>query len=328
MQFGGSVTIKKMLSAAIALLMGSWLALDARSASARTFEWQLLSLPHPEKAHRMALDQLCSDIEAIYQKNRWGASKCWDIPFEVYGFSVQQRPLVYIEAGKKDSPKTSLIQCGIHGDELPGLPMCMNLIHEILSGVRLPPKETRLLIQPLLNPDGMFAKSPTRANANGVDINRNFPTEDFDKQSLASWKRREHSDPRKYPGEKANSEPETQAIVRFMDEQKPQKILAIHTPLGFLDLDSKGQKDQERRARYLAVNMSKNSGNYKFITFGFYPGSMGNFAGRERQVPVYTLELPPGNSKPTVDNYWKRFRVALWRAVDFDLDTGQFMNED
>lgn len=299
-----------------------------QSLWAAPFERQVLVMEEPNKPHRLALEQLCINIESVYQKNRWGPSRCWDIPFEVFGFSVEHRPLVYFETGKLDSKKTTLIQCGIHGDELPTLPMCFNLIHEILSGSRLPPKETRLLVQPLLNPDGMFATKPTRHNKRGVDINRNFPTIDFSKSALLSWQNRDRKDPRKFPGQVSNSEPETRAIVDFIEKEKPQKILAIHTPLGFLDLDAKGQDDQERRARFLAINMSKNSGNYKFMTFGFYPGSLGNYAGQERGIPVYTLELPPGETKKTVDNYWKVFRVALWRAVDFDLDTGLFINED
>lgn len=29
---------------------------------------------------------------------------------------------------------------------------------------------------PVLNPDGLLAPKPTRVNAGGVDLNRNFPT--------------------------------------------------------------------------------------------------------------------------------------------------------
>jgi len=203
----------------------------------------------------------------------------------------------------------------------------MKLIGEIEKGIRGVPKGTRLLIQPLLNPDGMLARKPQRPNARGVDINRNFPTDDWVAEALPFWTKKDNKDPRKYPGPVSNSEPETQAIVRFIDAHKPQKIISIHTPLGFLDLDSKGSKTKQRRAKYLAVNMSKNSGNYRFIRFGFYPGSLGNFAGRHREIPTYTLELPHGVSRPTVDNYWVKFRVALWRAIDFDLSRGTFVED-
>jgi protein MpaA len=203
----------------------------------------------------------------------------------------------------------------------------MRLIDEVLSGKRRPPIGVLLVVQPLLNPDGMLAARPTRPNANGVDINRNFPTRDWDQLALKSWEQRDRKDPRKFPGERAESEPETRAIVEYLKRVRPQKVISIHTPLGFLDLDSKGKPHEVRRARFLAVNMSKNAGNFRFKSFGFYPGSLGNYAGNERQVPVYTLELPPGSERPTIDEYWVRFRRALWRAIDFDLDTGQFVED-
>ena len=231
------------------------------------------------------------------------------------------------EAGDLESRKLTLVQCGIHGDELPSLAMCFRLIDEIEAKKVNLPSGTRLVVQWLLNPDGFLAKKVRRPNARGVDINRNFPTKDWAEHAVESWEKRDRKDKRKFPGKTASSEPETAAIVKFIEQEKPQKIISIHTPLGFLDLDSRGGPDKERRAKFLAINMSKNSGNYLFKTFGIYPGSLGNFAGRERHIPVYTLELPPGDSRKTIDFYWKKFRVALWRAIDFDLETGQF-NED
>ena len=272
--------------------------------------------------------KLCSGMRSLYLRNKWGPLvMCEDIPFEIMGWSVEQRPLLSFRYGPVDSKKITLVQCGIHGDELPSLPMCLRLIEEVLTGKRRPPTGVLLIVQPLLNPDGMLATKPTRQNANGVDVNRNFPTQDWEAQALKSWETRDRKDPRKYPGPRSASEPETRAIVDYLERVRPQKIISIHTPLGFLDLDSRGKPHQVRRAEFLAVNMSKNAGNFRFKTFGFYPGSLGNYAGNERQIPVYTLELPPGSERPTIDEYWVRFRRALWRAIDFDLDTGQFVED-
>ncbi len=290
--------------------------------------------PFQDQKTKKAIASLCDEIKDFYTRNKWGrVPPCTEIPFSVFGWSVKKRPLVSFEVGPTDSTKKTIVQCGIHGDELPALPMCLYLIEEIRLSKRPPPTGIRLVIQPLLNPDGMLGtRKPTRNNANGVDINRNFPTKDWTAKAHVSWKTKDRADPRKFPGAQSNSEPETRAILAAIEREKPQKIISIHTPLGFLDLDTKGSKkgadaDKLRRARYLAVNMSKNSGNYKFKSFGFYPGSLGNWAGNERDIPVYTLELPPGGSKSTVDSHWKKFRVALWRAVDFDLDTGQFVED-
>jgi protein MpaA len=276
-------------------------------------------------AELQQVQRLCDRMDALYKRNKWGRPPACDAErYQVFGTSVEGWPLVVFETGDPRSAKLTLVQCAIHGDELPALPMCLRMIEEIKQGTRGPPTGTRLMVQPLLNPDGMFRAKPTRQNSRGVDLNRNFPTSDWDRDAHKSWTTRDKKDPRKFPGVAPNTEPETQAIVEFLKTHRPQKIISIHTPLGFLDLDTKGDDQKVRRAKYLAVNMSKNAGDFRFRSWGFFPGSLGNFAGREMQIPVYTLELPPGESRPTVDGYWKRFRPALWRAVDFDLDTGLF----
>ncbi|MBS1985112.1 MAG: DUF2817 domain-containing protein [Bdellovibrionales bacterium] len=330
------------LSALFGLVVSGARAQEAPAVAVEVSTAQTLSVTTsaatPEAPPALAPQQLlCAEIEHLYARQGWGQSECDKIPFEIFGQSVQGRPLLSFRTARppkenqkvpKGASKLTVVQCGIHGDELPSLAMCFKLIHEILIDKKQIPPGHRLVVQPLLNPDGMFGTKPTRNNANGVDINRNFPTKNWTKEAQASWKKLDHGDRRKFPGERANSETETQAIASFVEREHPQKIISIHTPLGFLDLDARGgNPDRDRRARYLAINMVKNSGNYKFRTFGFYPGSLGNFAGNERKIPVYTLELPSGDSRPTVDSYWKRFRVGLWRAIKFDLDTGQFTED-
>jgi murein peptide amidase A len=288
--------------------------------------------PQAPAADTIEREKFCTELSAFFLRVRWGAkAPCdWIEESDIIGYSELGRPIFsWTAPGSEALQKTTLIQCGIHGDEHPSVPMCLRLIGEIKTGRRVPPKNMRVVVQPLLNPDGLFANPSTRPNSRGVDINRNFPTQDYATKSLESWKSKDKGDPRKFPGTAANSESETRAIVDFVTTLRPQKILSIHTPLGHLDLDAKGKADQERRARFLAINMSKNSGNYAFKSWGFFPGSLGNFAGRELEIPVYTLELPPGNNEQnTIDHYWKRFRKALWRAVDFDLDTGLFIEDE
>lgn len=298
---------------------------DAREAEARAAdEYQKTQ----QQVKQGKIEKLCKEMDELYVRNKWDRkSPCRDFSFEVFGESVEGRPLLWLERGDPTSQKSTLVQCAIHGDELPSIAMCFFLLKEIDTGKRAVPKGVRLIVQPLVNPDGMLKALPTRPNARGVDINRNFPTQDWDKEAHKVWRARDRGDLRKFPGPYSGSEPETQAIVSFLESHKTQKIISIHTPLGHLDLDAAGDSTQKRRAQYLAINMSKNSASLPFRSWGFFPGSLGNYAGRERQIPVYTLELPPGGSRATIDGYWKRFRVALWRAIDFDLDTGQFIED-
>jgi hypothetical protein len=75
----------------------------------------------------------------------------------------------------------------IHGDEPVGYILMLHLIDSLLSGYGSVPRITNLLnnyqiyINPLANPDGTYAGGNNtvygsqRYNANGVDLNRNFP---------------------------------------------------------------------------------------------------------------------------------------------------------
>jgi len=75
----------------------------------------------------------------------------------------------------------------MHGDETAGYVLSLRLIDHILSNYGTDPKIDNLVnnleiwINPLANPDGTFAggnntvNGATRFNANGVDLNRNYP---------------------------------------------------------------------------------------------------------------------------------------------------------
>ena len=79
------------------------------------------------------------------------------------------------------------------------------------------PEGLNLWIIPTVNPDGLAAS--VRGNARGVDLNRNFATDDWRPVGEGS---------EKYSGETAASEPETQAVQLFMLEQQPVLVVWWH----------------------------------------------------------------------------------------------------
>lgn len=138
--------------------------------------------------------------------------------------------------------------------------------------------ERGLLFIPCLNPDGM--QLGTRTNANGVDLNRNFPTKNWGEDTSAAG-----SNPSDYFGGKsAGSEIETKFVMEILEEYKPSSILTLHAPYKVVNYDGP--------ARELAEEISDIMGYPVEESIGYpTPGSFGTYAGIERQVPTITLEL-------------------------------------
>ena len=138
---------------------------------------------------------------------------------------------------------------------------------------------------PLMNPDGMLVNKPTRMNANGVDLNRNFPTPNWDKEAPHYWNQRTKNDPRRYPGPKPLSEPESKWLFDEMERWKPNLIVSVHAPYGLLDFDGPTVAPQRLGRLYLDQ-------------VGIFPGSLGNYGGVHKKVPVVTIELPSALRTP------------------------------
>lgn len=89
-----------------------------------------------------------------------------------------------------------------------------------------------------------------QANANGVDINHNYN---------ADWRVVEtRPSPSKYSGPYSESEPETQAIVEFVRNTRPDMLMAFHSQGGEIYYDFDGRA--EERSRELALEFSRVSG--------------------------------------------------------------------
>ncbi len=197
--------------------------------------------------------------------------------------SSKGKPIYHFDkTGSHPSKQKILVFSLIHGDETPGGSV-VRLWSERLQGID--PRNSWRVV-PILNPDGVELK--TRTNANKVDINRNFPTVDWDAKAMEFWAKDSSKNPRRFPGLKAGSEPETQCAVQHLQEFKPDMVVSIHTPLKVLDFD--GPKLKPPKYEYLPW---KNLGNY--------PGSLGRYMWRERDVPVLTMELKedlPASNQP------------------------------
>ncbi len=176
---------------------------------------------------------------------------------------------------------------GIHGDEKTATAVVFKWLASMQkSGVR----EFQWKVAPLVNPDGLLAGSlsskATRVNARGVDLNRNFPTPNWEKEALQYWKVKTKSDPRRYPGKAPISEPESKWIFNTIKSFQPDVIISVHAPFGVLDLDGPA----EPPTRF---------GRLHFNRVGVYPGSLGNYSGMHQEILVLTIELPHALNMPS-----------------------------
>ncbi len=131
----------------------------------------------------------------------------------------------------------------------------------------------------------MFSRPARRVNAHGVDLNRNFPTPNWARDARQHWESRTRRDPRRWLGNKPLSEPESRFLLEQMDSFKPNLIVSVHAPYGVLDFD--GPPEPPSRLGRLYLDQ-----------VGIFPGSLGNYGGIHKGVPVVTIELPSATRTP------------------------------
>jgi protein MpaA len=278
----------------------------------------------PQATADMSIRSFCTQLAQTYATFKWKPAEegCGDagVPWLSQLKSHGGSPLIYAEFGKGSS--TTLILGGVHPDELTPIPLVFKFANHLQANPSLIPEGSRVIVAPLVNPDGFFKKGASRTNGRGVDVNRNFFTQDWYATAKHWWAERRQKNDRHFPGHIPNSEIETLFQIWLIDTFKPDKIISIHAPLGFYDYDGPGDQKprtlttSEEKAKALVQTMSVSSRNYKIVDYSFYPGSLGNYAGNERGIPTVTLELETTNPDKTND-YWQQFSPGLDHAVKF-----------
>ncbi|MBN1626479.1 MAG: succinylglutamate desuccinylase/aspartoacylase family protein, partial [Deltaproteobacteria bacterium] len=250
------------------------------------------------------MQDLLTDMEERFAAYGWNDINLREIPWEYHRVTKQGRPLFFAQFGSGSN--CTMFLSAVHGDELPTAYLLLRLAHVVKNN----PDQFRdkcIVIAPLLNPDGFFADPPTRVNGSGIDINRNFPTKDWNANALSLWEKNTESNKRYYPGSKAGSEQETLFQIALINRFKPQKILTMHSPLGFYDYD--GASTGLDTFEEWVDKISKET-EFPLKKFGTFPGSLGNYAGLERNILTLTLELPtsdPSKAKEYYDKFYPAF---------------------
>jgi protein MpaA len=197
------------------------------------------------------------------------------------GRSVQGLRILARDVRAPDAKLRVLVIGAMHGDELSSASVALHWIQLAAQS----PANAHWRFIPALNPDGLLTRPARRTNANGVDLNRNFPTPNWSRDAKVYWEQRTRKDPRRWPGPNPLSEPESRYLHDEMTRFDPHLIVSIHAPYGVLDFDGPGVPPPQLGRLYLDQ-------------VGIFPGSLGHYGGVHQGTPVVTVELPSALRTP------------------------------
>ncbi|MDD4240937.1 MAG: M14 family murein peptide amidase A [Smithellaceae bacterium] len=272
----------------------------------------VLFLSQPARAadpSPQALAQFLRKVDEHNARYGWKDIRCGEVNWEYHRTTQNRHPLIFARYGQP-SGNCILFLGGVHGDELPTI----YLMFKLADFLKRNPDAVGnhcVVIAPLVNPDGYLRLQPTRVNANGVDINRNFPTRRWHPDAHRQWQAKGKKNGRYYPGSKAASEQETLFQAALIRRFQPQKILSVHSPLNFFDYDGPST-DLDSFEKWME-KMSRET-RHPLKKFGVYPGSLGNYAGNERGIFTLTLELPTSDPRHSA-GYFAKFQSAFLKFV-------------
>jgi protein MpaA len=194
----------------------------------------------------------------------------------------------------KFGEKPVLLMGGVHGDEPEGYFLVETFVARVMPQTKF--QGLDLWIIPRLNVDGCANKQ--RTNSRGVDLNRNMPTKDWTIEARA---------PRYYPGSSAASEMETRLLIDFIETRKISAIISAHSWEPMINYNGPAKEWAEHMAKYNGYRISDDIG---YPT----PGSLGTWAGWERNIPTLTLEIQRDSSEEQII---QTHLLALEKAIQF-----------
>ncbi|MGO4741979.1 murein tripeptide amidase MpaA [Serratia quinivorans] len=206
---------------------------------------------------------------------------------ENYGSSLLGAPLLYFPAAIT-GPETGLIIAGTHGDEGAAIVTLSCALRSIA------PDQLRHHVVLAVNPDG--CQLGLRANANGVDLNRNFPAANWRSgDTVYRWNSAAQArDVKLSTGGRPGSEPETQALCHLIHRLKPRWVVSFHEPLACIEDPASSQ---------LGVWLSHKFALPLVTSVGYEtPGSFGSWCA-DLSLPCITAEFPPISADAASESY-------------------------
>jgi beta-N-acetylhexosaminidase len=216
-----------------------------------------------------------------------GPAPAYASGWETIGRSEQGRPIRAMRVGSARARVKLLVVGVIHGNEQAGRAVVARLRRAH------PPRGTALWLVDTANPDGMAQN--TRPNANGVDLNRNFPYR---------W---QPQDGVYESGSGPASEAETRVMQSFIEREQPRVTVWYHQALRIV-VKSTGDAKLERlysaRSGLPRRSLPRYHGTAISWQNNAFPGDT-----------AFVVELPGGALPPTGVRRHAGAVLALARAV-------------
>jgi murein peptide amidase A len=218
--------------------------------------------------------------------------------FKVIGHSVQGNAIGAFFWGHGNS--YVYILGAIHGNESNSSQLVERTREELEQNFSQKNKAVTFIMIPCLNPDGIYLNS--RTNANNIDLNRNFPISDFSDQAKLNCYSKSSLEP---------LQPEILALLQLCKSYPPTLIYSIHQPFNLINYDGP--------AATIALDVQNFNGMRIVPGIGYAtPGSLGEYFGTLKKVPVITLELPhTGKGKAWEDILYRNAEGIIYSALNW-----------
>lgn len=217
------------------------------------------------------------------------------------GSSLKGRSIIAYSFG--GGSKTVLFTGGMHGSEPSGYTTMQAWVQYLQAYGDIIPANTRVVIVPNTNPDGIAAGS--RNNSRNVNIDRNFPT--------ANWQASIETASGTLPtggGTSAGSEPETAALMALTRKLRPRVEVSFHAQGRLVGANK--FSDSVAIGTIYANTVGYQTMYYDAEAVMGYPmtGEYEDWMGEEMNIPAILVELPSASG-----NYLNAQLSALKKMI-------------
>ena len=168
------------------------------------------------------------------------------------------------------------------------------------------PANARVVVVPTGNPDGVAIAR--RDNNNGVNLNRNFPTNNWTSNIITGGGGEQAG----AGGPSAGSEPETKALMNATYRYAPRFVMTYHSSGSLVNSNDVGVsiaagQAYAQAARYRFVPNSATTGTFGFEMTGTYEDWL-----LERGIAAILIEL-----NTNTGNHFTQNRSAMWTMLGY-----------